>query len=229
MRRRKLDPGDVAIIITFVSPRVSDGQVHTFDFRFAEKAGLLRLIVRLVYPDVLDTNPQLWYVALDNPNLHNLLKPYLTYTPYNSSVCRVLQRNMGSRSCEAKYGHPNLLRFRIDVWNRARSNENCHHLHILPDSSRPQDAYSSLGDTDHECSRHRGLRYRNFLCMPASGFLLDIRSCDPRRDLSGRLQQHRGIYSTQYFHGHLVDPFAHPLCLDETTESTDEKCCRCYV
>lgn len=155
--------------------------------------------------------------------------PDLMYIPFNSSACRVLQRNMGSRSFETKHGHPNLLGFRLNVWNRARSNENYDHLHILPHPSRPQDAYSSLGDADYERSRHYSIYYRNLLCMPASGLLLDIRPCDSRRYLPGRIQQHRGVHGTQHIHGHLVDPFAHSLCLDKTTESPDQKCCRCYV
>lgn len=136
---------------------------------------------------------------------------------------------MGSPSFEAKHGHQNLLRFRSNVWNCARSNENCHHLHILPHSSRPQDAYSSLGDADYERSRHYSIHHRNLLCMPASGFLLDIRQCDSRWDLPGRIQQHRGVHSPERLHGHLVDPFAYPLCLDKTTRCTDQKRCRCYV
>lgn len=147
--------------------------------------------------------------------------PNLIYFPLNSAVYRVLQGNMGSRSSKTKYGHQNLLRFRIDVWNRARSYENYHHLHILPHSSRPQDAYSSMGDAGYERSRHCSIHYRNVLCMPASGILLDIRPCDSRRDLPRPIQQHRGIHGTQHFHGHLADPFAHPLCLDKTKEFAD--------
>lgn len=60
MRRRKLDPGDVVIIIAFVSAYLFERCAAYCEDKVNSLR--LRLIIRLVYPDELDTSPQLWYV-----------------------------------------------------------------------------------------------------------------------------------------------------------------------